>query len=248
MFGGSWLREQARRESNWRFEAALRKGAVPWRDDVPWRGGDLLIDAATWRPDTLFNVKAGGVDASNKGLVRRRWRYRHVVLPRGEALEVYQSKKRGYAYFTADVVIPQITDLDFNVWMSITPMEVLTLRQGVSRARGRVVIGGLGMGWFLKKVCARPQVREVVVVEKDGDLLNWFGRRLCAAQPKVREVVHGDVLDHVGRDPEAVYLLDIWKRYGFNGDEPQIKAAKAKGAKVWCWGSCDPGGSGSLLW
>ncbi len=36
------------------------------------------------------------------------------------------------------------------IWMSLTPMEMMTQRSGVQAARGTVVIGGLGLGWLLR--------------------------------------------------------------------------------------------------
>ena len=40
-------------------------------------------------------------------------------------------------------------------WMSLTPSEMATQRPGVQKAQGTVVIGGLGLGWLLRKVCEK---------------------------------------------------------------------------------------------
>ena len=57
----------------------------------------------------------------------------------------------------------------------MTPAEMLTQRSGVQAAEGTVVLGGLGLGWLLRKVCEKPSVERVIVVEKSQELLDWYG-------------------------------------------------------------------------
>ena len=52
-----------------------------------------------------------------------------------------------------------------NVWMSLTPNEMISQRDGIEAAKGTVVIGGLGLGWFLRKVCEKESVDRVIVVD-----------------------------------------------------------------------------------
>jgi len=85
------------------------------------------------------------------------------------------------------------------VWMSLTPMEMMTQRSAVQLASQTVVIGGLGLGWLLRKVCEKPEVERVIVVEKSKELLDWFGYRLCGAHPKVAEVVSDDIYRRIGK-------------------------------------------------
>jgi len=222
------------------FETYLANQAVPWSDDLPIKP-QLVIDGSTWRPPTLFEVEPGPIDASNVGLRHRAWGYRHVVLTRGQTLDIYNSRVRGEVCFTTDVVVPAVYEGDprEGVWMSITPQEILSLRGGVRRARGTVVIGGLGMGWMLQKVCQRPSVERVIVVERSRDLLAWFGRRICAAQPKVTDVIVGDVYDHIGRfGPAARYLLDIWPTYSSAAWDDRLERARRDHPEtiIWAWG------------
>src|SRR4051794_19785126 len=99
--------------------------------------------------------------------------------------------------------------------MSFTPMEVITQRPGIRRAHGTMLVGGLGLGWFLRKVHDRPEVERVILVESCRELLDWYGDELCGRLPKVTDVICGDVFDQIGRfGPKAKHLLDIWKGYG----------------------------------
>lgn len=64
------------------------------------------------------------------------------------------------------------------MWMSHTPNEVVTLLPLARQARGRTVVVGLGLGWLLHDVSWRPAVREVVLVERDAELVEWLLPRL----------------------------------------------------------------------
>jgi spermidine synthase len=77
--------------------------------------------------------------------------------------------------------------------MSLTPTEVMTQRGGVRAARGAVLIGGLGLGWLLRKVCETPEVEKVIVVEISREVLEWYGYGPCARYHKVAEVICDDV-------------------------------------------------------
>src|ERR1019366_7572070 len=105
-------------------------------------------------------------------------------------------KQEGIVVWNGDVTIPTLIDLNRKchtgeyfpddtplmdrvqtgaIWMSLTPMEMMTQRTAVKMASHTVVIGGLGLGWILRKVCEKPGVERVIVVEKSQELLDWYG-------------------------------------------------------------------------
>jgi hypothetical protein len=121
--------------------------------------------------------------------------------------------------------------------MSLTPAEMLSQRSAVQEAAGAVVVGGLGLGWLLRKVCEKDAVEGVVVVEKSRDLLDWYGYRLCARYGKVSDVLCDDVYNQVGSHGRAKYLLDIWPVYQGARHDRRYRAAKRKlGKRLWAWG------------
>jgi hypothetical protein len=124
--------------------------------------------------------------------------------------------------------------------MSVTPAEMISQRSGIRRAQGKVVVGGLGLGWFLDQVCSKDDVEEVIVVERNEELLDWYGYRLCRDQAKVREVICDDVYAVAERFPNHQLLLDIWPTYagayGAEGDERLAALRKTAGDRVWAWG------------
>lgn len=226
-----------------RFERQLfdqaKVNAIAWNEDTfKMPNPRVVILGETWKPP--FLPIADGEKSGDGELI-----YLHNTIAAGQWIDVFQGNRRGHAAFTTDVTIPVLGKFkvrhswEDRIWMSYTPMEVLTCRSGIMRATGTVLLGGLGIGYMLRKVCAKPSVKRVIVVEKSKELLSWFGRRLCSEYPKVSDVICGDALQHLdGRHgSETRYLIDIWSGYGGNGHEREIRDARSKGLKIWCWGS-----------
>lgn len=183
--------------------------------------------------------------------------YENVILPAGMPLELC-GKQHGLVIWDDDVVLPTLVDMNLNgrngkrfakyvpekeraawgmVWMSLTPSEMLSQRSGVAKANGKVVIGGLGLGWFMKKLSTKDTVTEIVVVEKSQELLDWYGYKLCEKYPKVKEVICNDVYQEIGRHGDCEYLLDIWPIYAGAINDPRLRAArKVVGERIWAWG------------
>ena len=174
-------------------------------------------------------------------------------LPAYTTLELFQGQKRGHVYFDSEVNIPvlyqhrpnHISKL-FEVWMSITPAEVLTLRQGLKLATGKVLIGGLGLGWLLKKVAAKKSVKEIVVVEISQELIDWYGEQLCLdvqndTGTKVT-LICDDVANQVGEHgSDTRHLLDIWSSYPVGPYQLKELKDKLSGVKWWGWGCTKTG-------
>jgi hypothetical protein len=145
--------------------------------------------------------------------------------------------KKGNVWFTDDVVIPilaQGRNME-KVWMSLTPMEIMTQRVGVGRARGNVLIGGLGMGWFARRVLDRSKVKHVTIAELDPHVLDFFGGPIKDKYGDRVELVNANVYD---LDPHAYdsYLLDIWPAVNDVGYDRKFQAIKATHKNAWGWG------------
>lgn len=58
---------------------------------------------------------------------------------------------KGSVMFTGPVHIPILSRAG-EAWMSLTPSEILTLREGNRIAKGHTLVAGLGMGWLTQKL------------------------------------------------------------------------------------------------
>ncbi len=96
-------------------------------------------------------------------------------------------------------------------YMSDTPLEEVTNREFVEAARGDVLIAGLGLGFALRPVLAKPEVATVTVLEIEQDVLDLVGARLqaCPGGEKLR-LVRADVRQWQPRLTWDVIYFDIW--------------------------------------
>lgn len=215
----------------------------------------MFLKSSSWKPVTLFDVQTIRHDTPEK-----KWRqmgqkcpgsdflYVHILLQESHPLKVYQGFKRGLVYFDGPVTTPSLWHWppggNNTTWMGYTPMEAITQRSGVKAAKGRVVVGGLGLGWFLNAVCAKPAVSEVVLVERDVKLVEWLRPILEVKYPaigkKCKQWVCSDIYDYMESDTQnhatTRYLLDIWDGYReYDRSFWKWHARLPEGA-LWGWG------------
>lgn len=216
-------------------------GADDWDEDKTSFHRRLVLRSASFRPKPLFDTAPSHLWQSGILSPTGTYRYANRILPARQQLSLSLSPaKEGTVEFDRDVVIPTLFDLREQKpepWMSITPQEIITQRPGIRRASGTVMVGGLGLGWFLNKVHDRDEVERVILVESSQELLDWYGSNVCDQLPKVTDVICGDVYDQIGRfGAKTKHLLDIWKRYGECLLDERFCWHKRRYRHVWGWG------------
>jgi hypothetical protein len=231
-----------------------------WNEDgTPFRHV-LRLDAATYRSDPVFDVPAAPWPEGGDCVVSPRGNlaYQNRIVPEGQPLRLYGNQE-GIVVWNGDVAIPTLIDLNRScrtgeffdddtplmnrvregaVWMSLTPMEMMTQRSAVKMASDTVVIGGLGLGWLLRKVCEKPDVERVIVVEKSQELLDWYGYKMCGRFEKAVEVVCDDIYRQMGKHGVAArYLLDIWHLFTGAASDRRLDPFRRKfKRRLWAWG------------
>jgi len=270
------------------FENVLVPNAVPWDPNFRRSGLDenkqICFKASTYElpmaphfdaettalnAATMARPQKGDIVGPSHGTPRSQstWVYRHAKLPRGESLWVRFGNAPGEIFFDGDITFPVLYewrewityDRALFVWMSLTPMEVFSQRQGVRHCSGKVCIGGYGLGWFLEQVARKKSVTEIVIVEKDKQFLSWFARehakKVRKETGKKIKIVCADVYDYLA-DHHGEFdkiALDVFEHYGNNNAEDNAQLRKLlypKGdywsyqaeplinsKKLWCWGS-----------
>jgi hypothetical protein len=227
----------------------LKDKPVAWDEDRTKFAEDLVIDGATYGVTRLFDVLPVKEPKIPRDPARRvtspsgGFHYLHAAYPAGTAADTILGRRRGHVWFTKPVVTPMLRTgtpgTAGEVWMSLMPTEMFTQRPGIKLATGTVLVGGLGLGWFLNKVCAKKSVRRVIVVERSQELLDWLGPAIRRAYPhvaaKVSDWICGDALEHVGKHGDDTrHLLDIWR--GYNEYDHRFLALKRKVKHLWGWG------------
>ena len=72
-----------------------------------------------------------------------------------------------------DTPLPMLL-LHGQLWMSLTPMEIQSAALALHRAKGHVITGGLGLGYFALRAAAKPEVTKITVFEHEPLVVKWF--------------------------------------------------------------------------
>lgn len=100
----------------------------------------------------------------------------------------YYKEKNTLGYFSSKVSYPVLTDKD-EVWMSLTPHEILTMKKPIEEAKGKVLTFGLGLGYFAFMVSEKEEVSSVTIIEKDNNVIRLFEENLLPMFPH-KEKIH----------------------------------------------------------
>ena len=90
-------------------------------------------------------------------------------------------------YFAEEFHFPAVREHG-REWMAIKPSEIETMGPVVDAMAGRVVVFGLGLGYFAYMAARQERVRRVTVVERDREVVRLF-RRVILPQFSCRDKV-----------------------------------------------------------
>jgi hypothetical protein len=89
-------------------------------------------------------------------------------------------------------------------WMSVTPFEINTMSPVIDKMSGRVVTLGLGLGYFASMAALKPLVNEVLVVEKDKQVIELFLKHIhphLENKEKIK-IHHEDAYDYLRQNTQ----------------------------------------------
>jgi hypothetical protein len=162
---------------------------------------------------------------------------RHLRKPAGAVLRsdtprtAFLGGQRGEQItFTEPTVWHELSEKGRGVWMTDLPIEQRQMDELIARSNGRVLVGGLGLGYAVVALAARPKVTEIVVVEQNPAIIKlvWkatvkqvqtlYGRdiTLTCLQGDLHEYLLKRQAARKGTDkPEFNWaLFDIWQSDG----------------------------------
>ena len=118
-------------------------------------------------------------------------------------------------FFSEKVSFPAIYEGDVP-WVSVCPSEISSMAEGIKKAHGRVLVLGLGLGYYLCRIAAKETVSRITVVELDERIVKIVKEHLLPQFPGREKitVVHADALDYLKtvKDGDFDYCYaDIWE-------------------------------------
>lgn len=124
--------------------------------------------------------------------------------------------------------------------MSNTPAEIDDHIRFISKAKGNVLIAGLGLGMVLKALLDKPEVHHITVVEESDDVIKLVSPFY---QDKRVTIVHQDIFDYNPTETFDFAWFDIWTYICEDNyidmkrlDRKFVKYAKVR--KHWCYEEC----------
>lgn len=111
------------------------------------------------------------------------------------------SERTHLGYFTSKVKYLMLLQNN-EIWMSITPHEIHTMKPYVKKAKGNVLTFGLGLGYYAYEVSNKEEVNSVTIIEKDNKVIQLFNKNILPLFPhkeKIR-IIHEDAFLYYERD------------------------------------------------
>jgi len=236
-----------RQEKEYAARMLRQSGLTDWDKVTRWQRWLYLQPHTFFAPEDHLAHLRESPGGPGKTIVLRKdnLKLHWMRLPARQVLNFVVGRREGKVGFSQACYIPVLAHRQWGTWesrMSITPMEVMSQKRGISYAKGHVVVGGLGLGWSVNKIARRPQVEKITIIEKDAVVLRKIKPKLKLPTRCEYEWIHGD-MNEVAPTLEADLLFaDIWDSYGNVGWERRRLIDRCKNIRrVWCWGNSGGG-------
>jgi len=146
-----------------------------------------------------------------------KWRIAHSIEKQGTKLTVvsmrdalFQGKKSSSIPLDRDYLVHALLE-DEQRWMSDCPQEIESQREQLKRFKGTVLVGGLGLGYAALTLDQNPNVKEVVVVERQQAVIDlvWSYLPLTKAVP-IKADLFQYLKDIQGKRRFDYAYYDVW--------------------------------------
>lgn len=94
------------------------------------------------------------------------------------------------------------------VVMSNTPMERKTHIEAINKAKGNVLVSGLGLGMYLQNIKDKKEVTSITVIEKSKEVIELIAKYFKDCQ-KIK-IINEDIFNYTPDIKFEFAFLDIW--------------------------------------
>ena len=126
-----------------------------------------------------------------------------------------------------------------NIWMSLNPNEIETMKPYINKAKGNVLVLGLGMGYVPFMLSLKNCVKSITIIEKDQEIINLFNELICPSfvnKEKIK-IIKGDAIEFARKSQkEGTYdyiFADLW--HDPEDGLPLFIALKQINKNIDCW-------------
>ena len=126
-------------------------------------------------------------------------------------LDNYQEYSR-IGYFNNEFPYLALTEGN-NVWMSLNPNEIETMKPYIKKAKGNVLVLGLGMGYVPYMISLKDEVKSITIIEKDKEIIDLFKKNLLPLFVNKNKItiIEDDAINYVTKNNKYDYIFaDLW--------------------------------------
>lgn len=124
---------------------------------------------------------------------------------------------------------------DGEIVMSNTQLEITTHQEAIEKAKGNILVAGLGLGMFLTAIKDKKEVKKIVVVEKSEEIIQMIGKYY---KDNKIEIINEDIFDFSTKDTFDLIWIDIWNDFNnYNLEEMEYLKEKfsSNSKEILCW-------------
>lgn len=129
-------------------------------------------------------------------------------------------------FFTGKVHFPGIYE-GVIPWMSVCPSEIFSMQEPIEKAYGKMLVLGLGLGYYPYMVSLKEEVLSITIIEKQPEIIEIFETCLLPQfkeKEKIR-IIQADAFDYLENTVPGEYdfcFADIWENQ-LDGAEAYLK-------------------------
>ena len=100
-----------------------------------------------------------------------------------------------------------------NIWMSLNPNEIETMKPYIDKGHGNVLVLGLGMGYVPFMMALKDEVKHITIIEKEQNIINLFNNLLFPhfiSKNKIT-IIKDDAIKYASKNNKYDYIFaDLW--------------------------------------
>ena len=100
-----------------------------------------------------------------------------------------------------------------NIWMSLNPNEIETMKPFINKAKGNVLVLGLGLGYVPFMMALKDEVKHITIIEKDVDIINLFNQMIYPSFKNKNKItiIKDDAISYTKHNHRYDYIFaDLW--------------------------------------
>ena len=118
-------------------------------------------------------------------------------------------------FFTEEVSFPAVYE-GVTPWVSVCPSEIYSMQPDVAPAFGRVLVLGLGLGYYPFLISEKRDVEKITIVEKNPHIIELFSREILPQFPFAKKIriVQADAFEFLENTEAGAFdfcYADIWE-------------------------------------